>query len=200
MTAVRGDADRAARCRTLHQHELAHIDDGIAVGAIGQNARAVSIEIVVLVDQDDEPARGIRYRVRCAGRVRVRGVVAQADGHGRLPFHGFGSRHQYAGHEVVRRGRHGPVALKLHDVRYAYAEQDARHEQSHHEFPERKSVLRRVSMAADYTEAPAATGGWPDDRQRPSDERLLVRAAYVNPAQRRGRPSASRAETRGRPV
>ena len=48
-------------------------------------------------------------------------------------------------------------------------------------------------MAADYTEAPAAPGGWPDDRQRPSDERLLAGAAYVNPAQRRGRPSASRA-------
>ena len=55
-------------------------------------------------------------------------------------------------------------------------------------------------MAADYTEPAAASRGRADDRQQPSDERLPAGAPYVNPAHRKGRPSASRVETRGRPV
>jgi hypothetical protein len=58
----------------------------------------------------------------------------------------------------------------------------------------------RLFMAANYKERGSGTAPRSDDRQREPDERPVRRAAYVNLAHARGRPLASSAETRGRPV
>ena len=38
--------------------ELRRVDDGVAVGSVGENRRAVGVEIAVLVHPDDEAAIG----------------------------------------------------------------------------------------------------------------------------------------------